>query len=361
MDIKLFSLCNQDSPEAEKGKNHILECVKSFFPESAGFNDFTSQKRMLVAISQSLLAADIVLVAVQSTMYNATKRLLCSALDLKAVTNDEVASALSERQNTKKMKPGFYNASVSFPETAEVMPTDDYLNCGFTITSGGQHIIYMPVEDEKAQYIVLSSLYDYFSQLCEPCAVANAMKIRHRLLIEKTTKALGENSQRVAVASNDAADYLVSFLNKQNSSVFVVDLDYEIPDEDSDPKKLAITIARNVREKNHTELGVYISNPFVPTDEAKGLCCYIAVANSDGTKPYKVFAEENESPKDLLRVCNDKLLLILSDCDRISNVREESAEEKLEDKKLKDILAIAASAAVLAASIAGFITALILR
>ena len=65
MDIKLFSLCNQDSQEAEKGKEYILGCVKDYFPECGDFNEFTSQKRMLVAISQSLLAADIVLVAVQ--------------------------------------------------------------------------------------------------------------------------------------------------------------------------------------------------------------------------------------------------------------------------------------------------------
>ena len=97
MDIKLFSLCNQDSQEAEKGKEFILKCVKDFFPECNGFAEFTSQKRMLVAISQSLLAADIVLVAVQSAMYNATKRMLCAALDTKTAENGEVSAVLSSR------------------------------------------------------------------------------------------------------------------------------------------------------------------------------------------------------------------------------------------------------------------------
>ena len=43
---------------------------------------------------------------------------------------------------------------------------------------------------------------------------------------------------------------------------------------------------------------------------------------------------------------------------RVSTTKE---EEKAADKSFKDILGIAASAIVLAASIAGFITALILR
>ena len=108
MDIKLFSLCNQDSQEAEKGKEFILKCVKDFFPECNGFAEFTSQKRMLVAISQSLLAADIVLVAVQSAMYNATKRMLCAALDTKTAENGEVSAVLSSRPDAKKMKQNFF-------------------------------------------------------------------------------------------------------------------------------------------------------------------------------------------------------------------------------------------------------------
>lgn len=361
MDIKLFSLCNQDSQEAEKGKEYILDCVKDFFPECDGFNEFTSQKRMLVAISQSLLAADIVLVAVQSTMYNATKRLLCSALDMQTVENEDVAAVLSGRPKAKQLKPNFYTASITFPESAVVLPTNDYLNCGFAITSGGQHIIYMPVEEEKAQQIVLGSLYDYFAELSEPYIVSDAMKKRHRKLIDKAAAKLGAESSRVAVIGNDAASYLVSFLTKEDSSVFTVDINYEFPEVDNDVRTLAVTLARNVRENNHTELGVYISDPFVTHDETEAVCSYIAIANSEGTKTYKMFKEKDETPKDLLKACADKLLLILSGCEQMGSNDEESEDERKADKDLKGILGIVASAAVLAASIAGFVTALILR
>lgn len=361
MDMKLFSLCNQDSQEAENGKEKILDCVKDFFPECDGFNEFTSQKRMLVAISQSLLAADIVLVAVQATMYNATKRLLCSALDIPTEANDEVAAVLSERPKTKQLKPNLYKASITFPQSAILLSTSDYMNCGFAITSGGQHIIYMPVEDEKAQQIILGSLYDYFAELSEPCAVSAAMKSRHNKLIKKAVKNLSENSIKAAVVGNDAADYLISFLSKNDSPVFTVDMNYELPEENESVRELSVTMARNVREKNHTELGIYISDPIRSDDENQTACVYIAIANSDGTKIYNVFSEKNETSKDLLRACSDKLLLILSGCEHLSSADDESAEEKAADKNLKGILGIIASAAVFTASVAGFITALILR
>ena len=201
----------------------------------------------------------------------------------------------------------------------------------------------MPVEDIKAQQIILGSLYDYFAELSEPCAASHALKNRHRALIECAVNKLSADSVRVALAGNDGAEYLISFLKKNDKSVFTVDMDYELPDDVTDIKKLAIQIARNVREKNRM------------------LCAYIAVANAEGTKTYKLISESGETPKELLRTCADKLLLILCDYERIASFVEESEEEKAADKSFKDILGIAASVIVLAASIAGFITALILR
>lgn len=359
MDIKLFSLCNQDSQEADAGKKKILDCVRQFFPECTAFSEFTSQKRMLVAISRSLLAADIVLVAVQSTMYNTTKRLLASALNMQCVDYPEVADALHTKLENKKIKPGLYKANISYPESALLLPTEDYINCGFSLTSGGQHIIYMPVEEERAQQIILSSLYDYFAQLSESQVSVNALKHRHTSLIAQAVKKLNEGSIKTAVVGNDAADYLTAYLGKKDSSAFTVDMNYELPSESGDIKTLAVSAARKVRENNHTDLGAYISDPF---EEEGTLYQYIAIANEEGTQTYKIAAEDNENAKQLSKVCVDKLLLLLADYERIGNVdNEETVAEKKANGKLKDILAIAASAAVLAASIGGFIAALIMR
>ena len=362
MDIKLFSLCNQDSQEAEAGKKVISNCVNSFFPESKGFSEFTSQKRMLVAISQSLLAADIVLVAVQSTMYNTTKRLLSAALDMKSVTYSEVASAIQNKLDQKKIKQTTYNANISFPMGATLFPTDDYINCGFAITSGGQHIIFMPVEDEKAQQVVFGSLYDYFAELCEPYVVSNAIKERHIALINRTIKKLADDSVKVAVVGNDSSDYLVSFLSKKASSVFTVDMNYELPD-NKDLKESSISAARTVRDNNHADLGVYISEPYVNPIDGKNYCVYITVANSEGTAVYLIESDGNEKSKDILKVAVDKLLMLIYNYEKLGNINseEETAAEKKADSNLKGILGIVASATVLLASIAGFITALFMR
>ena len=126
MDVKLFSLCKQDLPEAQTGKAMILECVKSFFPECEDFTAFASQKRMLLAVSQSLRAADVVIVAVQGNMYNATKRRLTAALDMKTAKKAAEAAKTAAKaaqkaaQATAKAVVGAVSRLVSF--IASTMP-----------------------------------------------------------------------------------------------------------------------------------------------------------------------------------------------------------------------------------------------
>ena len=115
MDVKLFSLCDTESPTVESGIKCIFDCVKNFFSGCVSFSEFTSQKRMLLAISQSLLAADIVIVAVQGNMYNSTKRLLCSALDIKLEKNARLSAKLGVYLQSGKMKKGAFEGNISFP------------------------------------------------------------------------------------------------------------------------------------------------------------------------------------------------------------------------------------------------------
>ena len=198
MDVKLFSLCKQELSETQEGKKYILECVKSFFPDCEGFSAFTSQKRMLLAISQSLRAADVVIIAVQGNMYNATKRLLSAALDLKTAKSDEVANELKPLLETSKIKQNVFDNNICFPSGAEIMPTESYLNCGFALSSGGQHIIYLPIEAPRSDEVVFGSLYDYLAEICEENRNDFAFGRRHAGIMRRTADSLDSEAVKVA-------------------------------------------------------------------------------------------------------------------------------------------------------------------
>ncbi len=358
MDIKLFSLCNEESPIADKGKKYIFDCVKNFADDCEGFSHFTSQKRMLLAMSQSLLSAEVIIIAVQGTMYNATKKLLCSALDIRPEQNLLVMEQLTPRLNSGKIKPNAYNSNILFPPNAEILPTDNYMNCGFAISSGNQHIIYMPIDSPNADEVVLGSLYDYLAGISDNDIAQKAIEHRKEAIIYRASEKLSEENVSVAIAENNVREFIAPILRKGNTQSISIEETYSDTLGDNE-KNTIVNLARLVRDKSNTQLGAAVSK--VLTDEEGNRSAYIAIADSSGTKVEHIFADNYESDKQLISICIDRLMLLLYNYDELGSESEESAFEKKNDTRFKEIIGIAIAGLTLAASVTGFIVALILK
>ena len=360
MDIKLFSLCKQEVPESEKGKQCILDCVQSFFPEAEDFTAFSSQKRMLLAISQSLRAADVVVIAVQNNMYNATKRLLSAALGIKLENNKEITEKLSSRLFDGKIKQTTYDANIKFPNGAEIFPTDNGLNNGFALTAGGQHLIYLPIEAPRAEETVYGSLYDYFKELCDDYVNDAAFEQRHIAIIERTLEKFSENSFKLSVYSDTMQEFISSrILNKKLKSS--ISFDTEIPEKEcKDLNDLYIYKARYIRDKHHAQYGVAISKPF-RDDESEETFILAAIADESGTNTVKIFAEDNENAKTLYAAAVDKIMLMLYDYSEYMNISENDSIPSEDDKLLRHAVTKIAATAIGASAIIGFILSIMLK
>ncbi len=353
MDVKLFSLCKQEIPEVESGKKAILECVKSFFPECEGFAAFASQKRMLLAVSQSLRAADVVIVAVQSNMYNATKKLLTAALDMKTARNAEVAGELRPLLEKGKIKQNIFDANIRFPHGAKIMPTESYLHCGFSLTAGGQHIIYLPIESPRADEVVLGALYDFLAEICEEDCSA-ALESRHRLLIAKVADKLKESSLKIAFSGEKITKHIAEYSCEK--SCFVCDesdksYSYLTNDE-------IISVARSLREDSYADLGVVFSD--IIEDNNTERCVMVAIADETGTSTMKIYEEKDESYDSFVSACTDKVMMTLLSFEKLSATDEEELATK-KDKKLRGNLFKITSGVVGASAIISLIIALIMK
>ena len=359
MDIKLFSLCKQEMPASETGKKCILNCVSAFFPECEEFTPFTSQKRMLLAISQSLRAADIVVVAVQNNMYNATKRLLCAALGMNLEKSDEIADRLDGKLTAGKINQPTYDANVMFPSGSLIFLTDDGLNSGFAMTSGGQHIIYLPIEAPKCEEAVYGSLYDYLAGIDEAGNIEAAMENRHSEIIERTAEKLNEDSVKVAIHSEVMQKFIVSRADKHKLNAGMI-FDDEFPQRDNQQLSDFYNFtARDLRDRHHAQLGVVFSKPY--SDEESGeTFLIVSIADESGTSIYKYYAEDGEKAEDLFALAVDKTMLMLYDYSGFTDsyVEEPTSDS---DKKLRKSIAVLTSVAVGATAIIGLITAFILK
>lgn len=357
MDIKLFSLCKQEVPASERGKKCILNCVSEYFPECEEFTAFSSQKRMLLAISQSLRAADVVIVAVQNNMYNATKRLLCSALGLGLSQNSDIAEKLDAKLSSGKINQATYDANVMFPSDACVMATDDGLNSGFALASGGQHIVYLPIEAPKCEDVVLGSLYDYLAEIDEIGAAESALKKRHAEIIERAIEKLNENSVKVAVHSEIMHDFIASAADKHKLNAGIV-FDDEFPELDGQNiDDFYIYTARDLRDRHHAQYGIVFSKPF---EEDEKTTVIVSIADESGTNVIRFCEENGETEEELFAVAVDKTLLMLYDYSEFTN--SENDEPLTDsDKQLRKSVALFTGISVAATAIIGLITAFILK
>lgn len=355
MDVKLFSLCKQELPTAQTGKAAILECVRSFFPECEGFSGFVSQKRMLLSVSQSLRAADVVIVAVQGNMYNATKRLLTTALDMKTSKQSEVATVIKLLLDNGRIKQNIYEANIRFPQGAVIMPTKSYLHCGFVLSSGGQHIIYVPVESPRADEVVLGALYDCLAEICEENC-SQALIKRHRCIIEKVAEKLDDKSATVTFSGEAITQHLEKYADKNvlRSCIFIDDTKLY-----SDiTKDNLIEKARGLRKYRSSDLGVIFSD--ISTDDNGERSVTVAIADETGTSTLEIFAEKDETDEQFTASCIDKTMLTLCNFEELSCTDEAEITTKA-DKKLRSYLFRIASGVVGASAVIGIIIALIMK
>lgn len=355
MDIKLFSLSKQESPESESGKEYIYECVKSFFPDCGGFTSFTSQKRMLLAVSQSLRAADIVIIAVQNNMYNATKRMLSSALGLKMTVNEDVAVALKPLLHSGKIKENIYDVNIRFPDGARVMPTESALTSGFAISSGAQHIIYLPESSPRADEVVLGSLYDYLGEICDGMN-SRAAQTRRRAIFDRFADKFNEEKIRIAFAGLPADINIGKYLPKDDKGYILAEEKFDCTAEDDET---LINKARELLTFKNTQFSVLFGEKAVDA-QTEDEFLPVAIADETGTSTIKLFKEKQESDEEFLSACFDKILLMLCDTKQFTSADNEDDCDTKADKLLRKSLIKLTAAVIGGASAISLIIALIM-
>lgn len=352
MDIKLFSLCKQEVPQTETGKKHILKCVRNFFPECEEFTPFTSQKRMLLAAAQSLRAADIVIIAVQNNMYNATKKLLAQALGLKILKSTAVFNSLKPLCESGKISQQTLNSNSAFPQGSVIMPTEDMFNCGFALSSGSQHIIYLPVEAPRADEVVFGSLYDFFASICESDVAKTGLNARHRAIIKRTADKLDEDSVKITFAASDVTDTIES-ITSGISSAHCFSFKAERPYYDDVLENL-VTIARDLKSEQFSTFTAVFSDISINSETGEK-SLKVAIADESGTNKFTFFALENESDEDFILNCIDKTMMILYNYEKLSAIDTSSDITTKADKTLRKNLLYITAGAIGASTLIGLI------
>ncbi len=355
MDIKLFSLCKQETPQISAGQNTILRCVRNFFTETENFTVFTSQKRMLLAASQSLRAADIVIIAVQNNMYNATKKLLAQALDFKMMKNNTVFNELNPLVESGKISQSVMISNAAFPQGAKLLPTDDMFNCGFVLSAGSQHIIFLPLEAPRADEVVYGSLYDFLATLVDDSVAAKGINSRHREIIKRAAAKCDEDSVKIIFSPSRATSMIENIcagISTKHCFGFAIENEYT--EQESAP---LIDKARKIKDDHFASYGIVFSDIILSQDSERQIKAVIA--DESGTNTFTFFALEDEADSDFIANCVDKTMLLLYNYEKfIGNVSSPDIATK-EDKSLRRSLYYIAGGAVGVSALVGLLLAIL--
>lgn len=341
-------------------KKIIADCANVFSSEEEKFKNFSSPKRMLLAVSQSLRSADAVVIAVQSSAYNSIKKMICAAFKLDCEQNEEIYTPLLPFYEKKKISKAALENNSLFPKNADVFAVSDYKCCGFAVTAGAQSIIVLPLDEIKTGEVVFGSLYNFLSEVSGVGSEEEISKLKCARMMARLVSLLKKDQSRIVFPKLGGAQILeecLNFVDKTRKNAYVAGK----PDARQATQSVQdyiVSTAQKTREMAKTDYACAISSAFANNTDSSTFI-YYAVADSEDTYVSKLYAKEGESTKQLYRAAVESALLsgINKVASRLASKKEENTRG---DKLLKQKIAMIVAGAVAGATGISAILALLL-
>ena len=360
MEIKLFSLMKGETAAYAGSKKIISDCVNSFSSSEEKFKNFSSPKRMLLAVSQSLRSADAAVIAIQSSAYNSIKKMICDAFKLECVSNETIYTSLLPLYEKKKITKSVLENNSAFPKKADIFAVSDFKCCGFSVTSGAQSIIVLPLDEIKTGEVVFGSLYDFLSDISGAGSREDVSKLKRARLAARLVSLLKKNQSRLAFSKLGGAQLIeesINIVDKNRSTLFIAAKPEPRQNTES-VEDYIVSVAQKTRSESKTDFACAISSAFASnTDDSTFI--YYAVADKEETFVSKLYAKKDESSKQLYRAAVESALLACANRVSINNAAKKD-ENRKGDKLLRQKIAFIAAGAVAAATGISAILALIL-
>ena len=360
MNITFFSVAKGNDPLLSDCKKTISECVNAFSGQTVKIKNFSSPKRMLVAASQALRSTDVVVIAVQTSMYNTVKKMVCSSLDLKMEQNVEIYDRLYPLYDKGFLSESALIGNSSFPSNANVFPTLDLKCCGFSVVAGAQSIVVLPLDYVKTAETVFGGLYAF---LADFAGITNkndvtrfkraAMMMRVVSLLRQTDSKLvflplgGKELIEENIAIADGENKYVSFSAKPAARKV-----------NQPAKEYIVSSVQNARIENQVDFACTVSSAFVRNKDNTVFVMY-SVCDENDTVITKIFANDGETPKDVSAAAVENML-VLAGSKIMKRITEERQRNNKSDKVFRKTLALISAASVAVAAAAGTLLALLL-
>lgn len=347
MEIKLFSLTKKEPNLYADEKRIVAECANAFSSQAEKFKNFSSPKRMLLAVSQALRSADIIIIAAQSSNYNSAKKMICSALGIDLIQNDEIYSQLLPANESGAITQNALTNNSLFPSGADIFATGDFKCCGFSITSGSQTIITLPLDCIKTAEVVFGSLYDYIGDISgvkDKKELSRLKRYRLSQRVYQSLKRSGEKISFVPLGGKSLIDENIKLVDKE-SELLILGESPNARQSSQSLKEYITDAVQAERERSGCNYASIVSGAFASNSDDSVFIFY-AVADKENTHIVKLYANEDEDPKALTACAVEKMLESAGNKIITEFYKKESEKPSKADRNLRQRISAVAAFAI---------------
>lgn len=294
--MNTYLLClRKDQSRGLQAENAIFNAACKFGLKKENCESFCNVREFFRRLSEIFDEESLIILAADTEMFADTKRMICSALFLNCMSGD-------------------VNSDDFIPEGAIILPTSDSAFSGFAIKKNSNCLILLPLDDERTQQCLGDHFFNFMSEtIGETKTVSensdNDLNFTMALISEKASdvcNVLAARKLSAALSLSNAGDRLCRVLPEMAQLSFFSSTRQR---ENISPKNYAAVLAREAAERSGKNIGASITNVFKTQNNGEiQFFVYIAVADINGAKVRKIYAQPDESALSLTVCALDAVL-----------------------------------------------------
>ena len=336
MKTRIF-LLGGNAAEQDRNFDEILRrTFADVLTDDGAIEHFTSLKDATVSIGKAFSDSDTVMFFADIARMAETKDILCKALGLKLVVNEELLSVALKTASEAEQEAAYFNVChAGIAEGSQPFALKDALFAGFGCKRGRQVVVLLPYSGERTRVLLATQVIPYLN--AERQVEISTVPLQFYYAEQLNISAKRENV-RIALAGTKSAEVFTKYISyAPELAEKILHASKAENRGTTAPNEYVVNLSITAAEFMGVPYGVAMSNAYYVGDDPNApKTVYIAVTNDTETTVRELHSFYGESTGDFLfRCCGELCHLLSRIIDADSGVSEKAKADPQEDAKKK--------------------------
>ena len=345
MNIRIFLLNNEKNSYARRLAPELAFLFEKQLPAEGGVRSYPSIRDAADDVAAAFSDSHAILFFAEPARYADTKRALAASVGLTLRCDEGLYEKACRLRNSFPGDTSVFAVTHAYvPENGRAIVCDDGLYAGFSVTSGNQTVMVLPLERGRTEVLLEKYVIPQLNSAYLIRADMGALKRYHARRLAAVCE---EQELRIAVAGTNTADFFRDYVSSEQILSDRIEYSAKAEKRGSlSPADYVVNLSISAAEFFGTPYGVAISNAYFSGDDPSGeKLIYLAITNEFETSLREVRSIPGEDIPSLLSRCCGDLCTFISDIAGTDADREEvsRANEKSLTSQYKVIIALVAA------------------